>query len=262
MNKVLGYVLTALVPVLFAWALGYAKLPDSVDLLDYSAAGAELINSKEQLASTLKIEAGSKRVEKLSIYHVRFKNNSSRNLQNVRVEFKIKTAPDGELVASVIKGPQDYSDSLVKKISESRDSATYTIDFINVSNKSSRDYFTASFLFSGDVPESVAPVSLSPGIAFIDAKENNKEDTVFIIIVVFLAIVYGAVVWWVITHGNKEGRVRRAKYEQEVIDYLVTRLSLLHDDAVQRAQELMVLKDAVFKPEWRFKTWLKGWLGI
>lgn len=260
MKKIFTYIATALIPVLLTWTLGYFKVPDSVDLVDYSAGGAELINSQEQLTSSLKIQVGDRSVEKLSIYNVRFSNNSSKNLQKVQVEFKINAPSNSELVASAVKGPQDYSDSLIKKVSESKYSATYTFDFINVATKNSRDYFTASFLFSGPPPEFITPVSLSPSIGFVDAKENSKADIIVGAVIGIFILLYSALIWWAISTGKKEDKIKQQKFEQVLIPHLASKFSLPHDLAVERTQELVALKDSVFKPENRIKKWLKGWV--
>ena len=260
MNKILIYIATAIVPVFLTWALGYVKAPDSVDLLDYSAGGTELINSKDQLTSSLKMQVGNKPIEQLSIYNIRFANNSSKNLQRVQIEFKIKAPASSELVASAIKGPQDYSDALIKKVNETKISATYTIDFINVATKGSRDYFTASFLFSGQPPETITPVSLSPSIGFIDAKENSKADIIATLVISLFVLLYSAFIWWVIVSGKREGKVKREKFEQELISYLSAKFSLSPEQAAERTKELIVLNDSVFKPESRFKKWIRSWL--
>lgn len=260
MNKLITYIATAIVPVFLTWALGYVKAPDAVDLIDYSSGGTELIDSQEKLTSSLKIQANNKPVDKLSIYNVRFANNSSRNLQKVQIEFKIKVAPDGELVASAIKGPQNYSDSLIKKVGESKTSATYTIEFMNVATKNSSDYFTASFLFSGPPPESIIPVSLSPSVGFIDAKDNSKADIVVSTILASLVLAYIAFIWWAISSGRKEGKVRQEKFEKGVTSYLAANFSLTAEQAGKKTKELLVLKDSIFKPESRIKKWAKTWL--
>lgn len=260
MSKFLAYIATALVPVFLAWALGYVKIPDSVDFIDYSASGAELINSQEQLTSSLKIQAGDKPIEKLSIYNIRFANNSSKNLQKVQIEFKISAPLGSELIASTINGPQDYSDSLVKKIGESKKSVTYTIDFINVTTKSSRDYFTASFLFSGPPPEVVIPISLSPSIGFVDAKENSKTNILATSIMIILLVFYIAFIWWAISSGKKEGKIRQEKFKKEMINFFSSNFSLSNEIASEKAKEVLSLKDSVFKPETRLKKWFKNWL--
>lgn len=260
MNKIITYIATAIVPVFLTWALVDVKAPDSVDHIDYSSGGTELINSKEQLTSSLKIQAGDKPVEKLSIYNIRFANNSSKNLQKLQVEFKIKAPPGSELLASAIKGPQDYSDSLIRKVNESKSAATYSFEFINVAPNISRDYFTASFLFSGEPPESITPVSLSPSVGFIDSRENNKVDIIATAIIITFLFLYLAFIWWAIASGKKEGRARQEKFEQEVASHLNAKLSLPGDQATQITKELMVLKDSIFKPDSRLKKWLKTWL--
>lgn len=258
MNKVITYIATALVPVFLTWALGYIKAPDSVDLIDYSSSGTELINSLEKLGSSLK--ANDKSVERLSIYNIRFANNSSRNLQKVQVEFKIKSEQGSEVVASAIKGPKNYSDSLIKKVRETKTSATYVIDFINVATKGSGEFFTASFLFSGPPPESITPVSLTPSVEFIDAKENSKTDIIGTAILVVFLIVYVAFIWWVIQSGKREGKARQEKFEQGIADYLASNFSLTAKETAEKAKELVTLKDAIYKPENRLKKQVRKWL--
>ena len=256
----LGAILVAIFPVFLTWALGYWKAPDSVDLVDYSSSGTELINSQEKLTSSLKIQANDKSVEKLSIYNVHFINRSSKNLKNIQIEFKIKSALGSELVASAIKGPENYSESLIKKIGESKSSATYTIAFMNVVKKRSSDYFTASFLFSGQPPDSIIPVSLSPNVEFIDAKNNSKADVIAIIGVVLIVFVEVIFIWWLIYRGNKEGRIRREQFEDSIGTYLSLRFRLPLGQAEHGAKEIAILKDIIFKPEGRLKKWIKSWL--
>ncbi len=258
MNKLITYIATALVPVFLTWALGYIKAPDSVDLIDYSSSGTELINSLGKLGSSLK--ANDKSVERLSIYNIRFANNSSRNLQKIQVEFKIKSAEGSEVVASAIKGPKNYSDSLIKKVGETKTSATYLIDFMNVATKSPGEFFTASFLFSGPPPESITPVSLTPSVEFIDAKENSKTDIIGTSIVVVFLIVYVAFIWWAIQSGKKEGKVRQEKFEQGIAAYLGTKFSLSAERTEETSKEIVALRDAIYKPENRLKKRVREWL--
>lgn len=260
MNKLFTYLGTAIVPVFLTWALGYVTFPDSINLIDYSVSGTELINAQEKLTSSLKIQANDKPIEKLSIYNIRFANYSSKNLQKVQVEFKVKLEPGTELLASAIKGPQNYSDSLLKKTGETKTSVTYTIDFINVASKNSGEYFTASLLFSGSPPVVVTPISLTPGVGFIDAKENNKENIVAAITLALVIIAYIAFIWWAIVSGKKEGKARREQFEQNLTSYFAEKLSLSSDSAMETTKAVLIINDRVFKPDSWLKKKLKNWL--
>ncbi len=257
MNKLFA-IGAVIAPVLLAWALGYFKIPDAVDLIEYSSSGTELINLQDKLASSLKIQANDKPVEKLSIHTVHFANTSSKNLQKFQVAFEVKTSPDTELVASAIKGPKNYSDSLIKRVDETKMSATYVIDFVNV--QTNGDYFTASFLLSGSPPESITPISLTPGVGFLDVKKNWKTDAAAAGILISIFVGYALILWQAYRRGKKQEKARQEKFEQNLTSYFASNFSLTPDQACERTKELSVLRDSVFKPENWLKKWLKTWL--
>lgn len=256
MKRIISYIATAIVPVLLAWVLGYAKIPESVDLIDYSSSGAELINSTETITSTLKIEANGRNVQKLSIYNLRFANKSNKNLQKVQVEFRAN-GENSELIASTIKGPKNYSETLINKLSESKSGATYQLEFINVSDMNPGEYFTASFLFSGEPPISIDPVALSPGIGFANTKGNSKAEYVVASIFILALAIYAYFLWMIDTYNSKRHAIKEEEYQNELSTFIHQRFSLSYDDSKECTKEITQLRVNIFKPDNRIKSFLK-----
>jgi len=258
MNKIVSLAITALGPILLAWALGLIKLPDSVYYLDYSRGGSELLNMSAELKEKVKLFVGKDEKEGLSIYNVHFINESYRNVDDLTVEFIIEGEIGTELISVLIKGPENYSEDLITKVSESNKKVVYKLRYINRSGDYERNYFSVNFLFSGKPPKNITPISKKLGFEFRLSNSNYQQEMVAIIFVVVLLFIYVWFFWWLIKRGNRKFKEKEGKYIDFLSLYLEDEYGVEKNKAIISAEEIRDLRGKAFSRESVVKKLLKS----
>ena len=136
----------------------------------------------------VKILVGTDEKNHLSLYSIRFLNKSSKHFGSSKVSFKIEGVSEGsELIGSSLQGPENYPNSSIIKEVNGSGETVYTLDYINRAGDQARNYFTASFLFSGKNPENIEPISHNQGLVFRLASENTRDKWLAGVIVLIIA---------------------------------------------------------------------------
>jgi hypothetical protein len=139
--RFIKYIITATVPVILAWMLGFIKLPETTYYLDYSVGSSKLLDLNDELKRDVKVLVGSDEKDQLSLYSVHFINKSGKHFGKSKITFKINGIPKGsELIASSLQGPENYPDSsIIKKIDGSGE-VIYSLDYINRKTRGKRGH--------------------------------------------------------------------------------------------------------------------------
>ena len=242
------YLITAIGPVLLAWLLGIVKLPESTSFLDYSRGGSELLNLSDELKKEVRVFVGKDEKEKLSLYNVQFINKSPKHYGKMKISFDIESKDGTELIASGLQGPENYPNNSISKKSETQQEVTFIVNHINRAGNQSRNYFTASFLFSGIAPEVIRPISHEKGVEFRPASENTRVK--WIVRVIFIGVIIGYLwfLWWLIKKDNIKQDEKNTKFKQKLKEYLLEKLSGDSGITDKLVQEIESMRNEVYKP--------------
>ncbi|MEZ9156987.1 hypothetical protein AB4169_01800 [Vibrio lentus] len=193
--KVLKYLSVSIMPVFLAWGLGYLKAPESTAYLDYSVTTSELLQIDTSLRKDMSITVGKDDVSELFLYSFHFINESGKNFPKTKVSFQVDNSDKSQLISTSFKGPENYSPSLIREIpTKDKNKISYELELINIASKSNRNYFTANFLFAGELPKSVLPTSHLTGTEF--RPHTNVEEKWLTRFGVSIAILLYAVFFW------------------------------------------------------------------
>ncbi len=251
------YLITAIGPVLLAWLLGVVKLPESTSFLDYSRGGSELLNLSEELKKEVKVFVGKDEKERLSLYNVQFINKSPKHYGKMKISFDIEPKDGTELIASGLQGPENYPSNSISKTSEMQNEVTFIVNHINRAGNQPRNYFTASFLFSGITPEVITPISHEKGVEFRPASENTRVKWIGRVIFIVVLIGYIWFLWWINKKTNIKQEEKNAKYKQKLKEYLIVNLAVDSDKTNELVQEVENIRDEVYKPPGVIKRFIR-----
>lgn len=247
MARLFKYGITALGPVFLAWILGIFTLPESTFFLDYSSGGSELMDLSDELKKKVRVFVGKEQKEKLSLYSVHFINRSAKHFEKMEVSFLIDSKNDTELIASTLHGPENYPDGLIHKESEGKNEIVFVLDHINRAGTQPRNYFTASFLFSGAPPDGITPISHAKGIEFRPANENTKDIWLMGLMGGTFLVLYIWFIWWITKRSNIKLAEKKELYAHELRIFLQKEFALTQERAASILQEIERVRDRVYK---------------
>lgn len=257
MNKIITLAITAVGPVLLVWVLGLIKLPDSVFYIDYSRGGSELLNVSDELKKEVRIFVGEDEKKDLSLYSVHFINESSKNFDEIEIEFKIEGFKDTELITTLMQGPENYSSSAMHKKSQSNESVFYSLDYMNRAGDYDRNYFLVNFLFAGKPPKKITPISNGVGVEFRPSSENNRGEVVVIIMFSVGIVAYIWLLLWGIRRTNEKLKENESVFFVALSEHIEDEFGLEKDLAKSQAENIQNIRDGVFKKEGIIKKYLR-----
>jgi len=256
--RALKYVVTATGPVILAWLLGIIKLPESTSYLDYSRGGSELLNLSGELKKEVKVLVKSEEKEKLSLYSIHFINKSDKHYGQTKVSFRIEgVKPGSELIASSLQGPENFPQSEIVKKIENNGEVTFVMDHINRAGSQARNYFTASFLFSGAAPEKIDPISNEKGIEFRPASDNPIDKWIAGTIYIGAFLSYIWFLWWINRRSNLKLEEKRMRYREEISNYLEENLNLSSSESSKILVSMEKIRDKVYKQPGIIKRFIR-----
>lgn len=253
------YIIAALGPVLLAWVLGIVNLPESTYFLDYSRGGSELLNLSDELKKEVKVLVGKNndKKEKLSLYNVHFINKGTKHLGKTKISFVIDDKDGTELIASTLQGPENYPKGSISRVPGNKSEISFVVDYINRSGNQARNYFTASFLFSGSAPETVTPISNEKGIEFRPASENTRDEWIVGTIFTIGLVLYIWFLWFVNKKSNIKLEEKNNKYKAKLNDYFAEKLGVESKDSIKYINEIEAIRDSVYKPPGAIKKFIR-----
>lgn len=253
------YIIAALGPVLLAWILGIVNLPESTYFLDYSRGGSELLDLSDELKKEVKVLVGKSNdtKEKLSLYNVHFINKGTKHLGKIKVSFAIEDKDGTELIASTLQGPENYPKGSISRASSNKNEIAFVIDYINRSGSQARNYFTASFLFSGSAPEAITPISNEKGIEFRPASENTRDEWIVGITFTVGLVLYIWFLWFINKKSNIKLEEKNNNYKAKLKDYFSEELGMASEDSIRYINEIEAIRDKVYKPPGVIKKFIR-----
>ncbi|MEQ1635955.1 MAG: hypothetical protein ABL903_04635 [Methylococcales bacterium] len=256
--RIVIYLISVILPVLLAWLLGYVQFPESTYFLDYSRGGSDILNLDEELKKNIVVLVGGNKKEKLSLYSVHFINESLKHHDKIDISFVIDPKDGTELIASTLQAPENYPKDSIKKISATQNEVKFSLDHVNRAGNQARNYFTASFLFSGSAPVSITPESHEKGVEFRLASENTK-NIAYISIFIFY-ITFFCFLWWITKKMNLKLEEKSIVYKQNLKKYLSENLLINIELLDSSVQEIERIHDQAYKPSGFIKKSIKSWL--
>lgn len=251
------YIITAIGPVLLVWLLGFVKLPESTYFLDYSRGGSELLKLNDELKKGVKVFVGKDEKEQLSLYSVHFINKSEKHYGKMELSFLIEGKAGTELIASALQGPENYPKDSITKKSETSKEITFILDHINRAGDQPRNYFTASFLFSGGSPEAITPISHEKGVEFRPASENTRKEWRVGVIFIGALITYIWFLWWISKKSNLKLEEKKSKYFHNLKQYLSEKLSIESEPADEIVNKIQKIQDDAYKSPGLIKKFIR-----
>ena len=257
--RYIKYVIVALGPVLLGWLLGIVNLPERTYFLEYSRGGAELLDLSDELKKEVKVIVGKDNdtMEKVSIYNVHFINRGTEHLGKIKVSFVIEGRGGTELIASTLQGPENYPKSSISRVAGTKDEISFVIDHINRAGDQSRNYFTASFLFSGSAPEAITPISNEKGVEFRPSSENTKNVW---IIAIMAIVIFGFYIWFLLLVSKKANiriEEKKGKYRAKLKDYFSDNLNIAVEDSEKHIDEIELIRERVHSTPGVIKTFIR-----
>lgn len=253
------YIIAAIGPVLLAWILGVVNLPESTYFLDYSRGGSDLLDLSDELKKEVKVLVGkdNNTKDKLSLYNIHFINNGTKHLGKIKVSFVIENKDGTELIASTLQGPDNYPKSSISRLPSNKNEIIFLIDYINRSGNQARNYFTASFLFSGSAPETITPISNEQGIEFRPASENTKNEWIVGTTFTVVLILYFWFLWFVNKKSNIRFEEKNNNYKAMLKDYFSEEMGISNEDTINYINDIEAIRKKVYKPQGVIKKFIR-----
>lgn len=253
------YLIAAGGPVVLAWVLGFVTLPEATHFLDYSRGGSELLGLNEELKKEVKVLVGGEEKDQLSLYSVHFVNKSGRHHGETRLSFNIEGIEAGsELIASSLQGPENYPQASIYKERESESGVTFVLDHVNRSGDQARNYFTASFLFSGDPPMEITPISHEKGIEFRPASENTRDVWITGVVFIGVFVAYVWFLWWVSKKSNLKLKDKRDKYRKKLHAYISDEFDADPEEASGIVDDVERIRNESYRQPGLIKRFVRG----
>lgn len=253
--RIVKYLITAIGPVVLAWILGFISLPENTHFLDYSHGGTELLNLNEELKKEVKVLVGGDEKEQLSLYSVHFINEGDKHLGATKISFKLEgLKPGSELIASSLQGPENYPKSSITK---NKDGITFGLDHVNRAGDQARNYFAASFLFSGDIPENIEPISHDKGVEFRPASENTKDEWLAGVIYIGALLAYIWFFWWINKKSNLKLEEKMEKYHQALSVYLSNSFDISQQETMAAVEKIENIRNQSYRQPGFVKKFLR-----
>jgi len=255
--KLLLWILGTITPIFLSWILGYLKLPDDVNYLDYQDRGALVLDTNEKLTSDIEVLVKDKKITQLSTYSVSFINNSGRHFDKVRIEFNLVKSPKTKLLSSSIEGPDDFSISSMRKVEERDLLVVYEFDYIDRASDDDNNYFTVNMLFSGEPPKKINPISIKKGLKLRPKNDNPKNAILAILFTISLIFIYAFLIILSIKTGNKNGQKKEDAFVKNLEEYLLSFDSLNETEAKYTAEKIIEIRKSSYKSKSLIARYIK-----
>ncbi|ELI5382490.1 hypothetical protein CGG78_22925 [Vibrio parahaemolyticus] len=259
-RTLIKYIVVALGPVLLAWGLGYFKLPETTAYLDYSTTSSRLLQIDSSLRKNVSISVGNEEVSELFLYSLQFINDSGKNFPKTKVSFQIQPNESSQLISTSLKGPENYSQSLISEVAtNNQNQIAYTLEMINIAGEQNPDYFTANFLFAGQLPDSILPTTHSVGTEFRPYKNSANQWLVGFGFVIFISL-YVYFLFWMNKRFDAQFDAKKLEFKQKVQEWLSKELALGEEQSYQYADFIEAKRKETFHPGGWLKRKLKEML--
>lgn len=256
-RSLIRYVGVALGPVLLAWALGYFKLPETTAYLDYSTSSSRLLQIDSSLRKNVSISVGDEEVSELFLYSLHFINDSGKNFPKTKVSFQVHPSDSSQLISTSLKGPENYSQSLISEVATSNQNRiAYTLEMINIAGDQNPDYFTANFLFAGQLPESILPTTHSVGTEFRPYTDSKNQWLVGFGFLVFISL-YIYFLFWMNKRFDAKFDAKILKFKEKLSIWFSEELLLDDETSSQYADLVEKKRKETFNPSGWLKRKLK-----
>ncbi|MCG6312814.1 hypothetical protein K6U52_05845 [Vibrio vulnificus] len=250
----LKYLSVSLAPVVLAWGLGYLKVPESTAYLDYTVTTSELLQIDTSLRKDMSITVGENDVSELFLYSLHFINESGKNFSKTKISFQVENSDASQLISTSFKGPKNYSPSLISEIpTKNKDQVSYELELINIASESNSNYFTANFLFAGELPISVLPTSHSVGTEF-RPHANTDEKWLTRFGATIAVLLYAAFFWWMNKKMDAKYDEKKNVFKKNMTVWFNEKLELSDEKAKEYADQVEKERTNAFvSPSWMKK---------